>query len=418
MTDRLVDSVAVDGLRDDLLDPAVNHDPYPFFRVLREEDPVHYSEPHRGWLMTRYDDVANALGDPRLSSDRVRPLLAQLTPERRSAAGPVMELISEWMVVSDPPAHTRLRKLATKAFHPRRFVAMEDRIRELVDLYLDEFIAGGSDDLVAGFAFPLPASVVSELIGAPTEDAERFKVWSDDLALVAFGAGGEARDGRHARAETSLEEMFEDFGELIELERADPGGENMIADLVAGVGGEHLSDDEMKGMCALMLFAGHETTTTTITSAIKLLIENPDQLAMLRADPTRAGKTVEEVLRVEGAIKVLQRWVLEDMEIRGRPIRAGQRVLLVPAAANRDPEKFRDPDRFDICRTPNPHLAFGKGIHTCIGAMLARIEMRIAVARIVERLPGLRFADTDQSFSWTPSFASRGLAELRIAHDA
>lgn len=406
-----------DSLQDDLLDPEFNHDPYPFFARLREQDPVHYSEAHRAWLVTRYDDVAAALGDPRLSSDRVRPLLHAMSPQRRATAGPVMEMIADWMVVTDPPVHTRLRRLATKAFHPRKVVAMEDRIRELVDRYVDEFVAGGETDVVAGFAFPLPATVISELIGAPVEDAPRFEAWSNELALVAFGAGGEARADRHARAMRGVGEMLDYFGELIDAKRADPGAD-MVSDLIAGDGDDALSDDEMKGMCALMLFAGHETTTTTITSAVKLLIENPDQLALVRAEPRLAGRAVEEVLRVEGAIKVLHRWVVEDLELRGRRIRRGDRVLLIPAAANRDPEKFVAPDRFDVTRSPNPHLAFGKGVHACIGAMLARIEMRVAVARIAERLPGLRFADDPPQFEWNPSLASRGLAGLKVAHDA
>lgn len=410
-------SRTADFLQDDLLDPEVNHDPYPYFARLREQDPVHYSEAHRAWLVTRYDDVAAAMGDPRLSSDRVRPLLHAMSEERRATAGPVMEMIADWMVVTDPPVHTRLRKLATKAFHPRKVVAMEDRIRELVDTYVDRFVASGEQDVVAGFAFPLPATVISELIGAPVQDAPRFEGWSNELALVAFGAGGEARADRHARAMRSVEEMFDYFGELIAQKRTDPG-DDMISDLIAGDGDDALSVDEMKSMCALMLFAGHETTTTTITSAVKLLIENPDQLALVRAEPKLAGKTVEEVLRVEGAIKVLHRWVVEDLELRGRKIRRGDRVLLIPAAANRDPEKFPDPDRFDVTRSPNPHLAFGKGVHACIGAMLARIEMRVAVARIAERLPGLRFADDPPKLEWNPSLASRGLAELKVAHDA
>jgi cytochrome P450 len=404
-------------LRDDLLHPEVNHDPYPFLARLREEDPVHYSAAHRSWLVTRYDDVAAGLTDLRLSSDRVRPLLAALPPHKRAKAGAVMAQIAEWMVVSDPPQHTRLRRLATSAFHPRKVVAMEDRIREVVDAQLDTFIASGEQDIVAGFAFPLPATVISELIGAPAEDAERFKEWSNDLALVAFGAGGEARGDRHARAERSISDMFEYFTALIERSRAQPG-DDMIASLIAGDGsGDDLTDDEIRSMCALMLFAGHETTTTTITSAIKLLIENPAQLELVRADPRMSGKAVEEVLRVEGAIKVLHRWVIEDVEIRGRTIPKGDRVLLIPAAANRDPGKFPDPDRFDISRSPNPHLAFGKGVHACIGAMLARIEMRTAVARMVERLPGLRFADGAGEPQWMPSLASRGLVEMRVQHD-
>jgi cytochrome P450 len=404
-------------LKDDLLDPEVNHDPYPYLARLREEDPVHYSEAHRSWLVTRYDDVVAAFGDKRLSSDRVRPLLAAMTPSKRATAGPVMEMIAEWMVTSDPPQHTRLRKLTTKAFHPRKFVAMEDRIHGLVDGYLDDFIASGEQDLVAGFAFPLPAAVISELIGAPAEDADRFKDWSDNLALVAFGAGGERGKDRHARAQGSIDEMFEYFGELIAHKREQPG-EDMISALIEGEGGDALDETEMKGMCALMLFAGHETTTTTITSAVKVLIDNPDQLALLRADPTQSGKCVEEVLRYEGAIKLLHRWVLEDLEIRGRKIKAGERVLIVNSAANRDPLKFEDPDAFRVMRHPNAHVAFGKGIHACIGAMLARIEMRIAVRQMVERLPGLRYADAEPHFTWNSSLASRGLTELRIAHDA
>jgi cytochrome P450 len=408
----------VDALPDDLLAPDLVQDPHPFFARLRSHDPVHYSPAHRGWLVTRYDDVAAALANPALSSDRVRPLLASLSDENRAKASGVMAQMAEWMVVSDPPAHTRLRRLATSAFHPRRIVAMEDRIRELVDAHLDAFIASGERDIVAGLAFPLPAMVISELIGAPSEDAERFKDWSSDLALVAFGAGGDARGERHRRAERSISEMFDYFGELIRRARRAPG-EDMISSLVAGDGsGDALDDDEMTSMCALMLFAGHETTTTTITSAVKLLIEHPEQLAALRSDPELSGKATEEVLRYEGAIKVLHRWVVEDVEIRGTNIHAGERVLLVPAAANRDPEKFADPDRFDIRRSPNAHLGFGKGVHTCIGGMLARLEMRIAIARLVQRLPGLRFAEGAHEHRWNPSLASRGLRELLIDHDA
>jgi cytochrome P450 len=403
-------------LKDDLLDPEVNHDPYPYLARLREEDPVHYSETHRAWLVTRYDDVVAAFGDKRLSSDRVRPLLNAMSAEKRAKAGPVMEMIAEWMVTSDPPAHTRLRKLTTKAFHPRKFVAMEDQIRELVDGYIGDFIASGETDLVAGIAFPLPAAVISELIGAPHEDADRFKDWSDNLALVAFGAGGAKGQDRHAKAQASIDEMFEYFGELIERKRSEPG-DDMISALIEGEDGDALDETEMKGMCALMLFAGHETTTTTITSAVKVLIDNPDQYALLREDPAQSGKCVEEVLRYEGAIKLLHRWVLEDLEIRGRKIKAGERVLIVNSAANRDPLKFEEPDEFRIMRHPNPHVAFGKGIHACIGAMLARIEMRIAVRRMVERLPNLRYADAEPQFTWHSSLASRGLTELRIAHD-
>jgi cytochrome P450 len=406
-------------LQDDLLTPDLTADPHPAFARLRAEDPVHWSATHRAWLITRYDDVAAASNDPHLSSDRVRPLLAKMAPERRAAIGPVFEMIGDWMVVSDPPAHARLRKLATSAFHPKRFVAMEDRIRELVDVYIDEYVASGEEDLVAHYAFPLPATVICELIGAPVADADKMKGWSQELALVAFGAGGDARDDRHARALRGLEEMLAYFGELIDRARErPPGGHDMISSLLEGDGsGERLSDEEMKGMCALMLFAGHETSMNTITSTVYQLLRNPDQLALLRADPKLAGKAVEEGLRIDGAIKVLQRWVVENFTLRGKDIRAGERVFLLLSAANRDPERFADPDRFDLLRSPNPHVAFGKGIHTCIGAMLARLEMRIAVARLIERLPHLRLADEAFAPEWLPSIASRAMRELPLRHD-
>lgn len=406
------------GPTGDLLGPEITRNPYPFFARLREEDPVHWSEAHHAWLVTRYDDVVAAFNQPALSSDRVRPLLSRMPEERRATAGRVFEMMADWMVVSDPPAHTRLRRLATVAFHPKKFVAMEGRIRDLVDRYIDEYVASGEEDLIANFAFPLPATVVCELIGAPVEDADRFKRWSEELALVAFGHGGDARDERHARALRGLEEMLAYFGDLLETARESPGDDDMVSSLLEGDGsGEWLTDDEMKGMCALMLFAGHETTMNTIASTVYQLLRNPEELALLRADPKMGGKAVEEGLRTEGAIKILQRWVLEDFELRGRRIEAGQRVFLVLGSANHDPERFRDPDRYDMTRSPNPHIAFGKGIHTCIGAMLARIELRSAVGRLVERLPNLRLVDEDFEPDWVPSIASRSMAELPLRHD-
>jgi cytochrome P450 len=399
-----------------LLGEEITRDPYPFFARLREESPVHWSEEHRAFLLTRYDDVVAAFNDPALSSDRVRPLLAKMPPKRRAAVGPVFEMMGEWMVVSDPPAHTRLRRLATVAFHPKKFVAMEERIRVLVDRYIDDYVASGQEDLIANLSFPLPATVICELIGAPVEDAERVKVWSEELALVAFGAGGDAREERHQRATRGLEEMLAYFGELLEYRRAHPGGDDMVSSLLEGESGETLTDEEMKGMCALMIFAGHETTMNTIAATVYQLLRHPDQLALLRRDGKMAGKAVEEGLRTEGAIKVLQRWVVADTAVRGVPIPAGSRVFLVLGAANRDPSKFERPDEYDITRGPNPHIAFGKGVHTCIGAMLARIEMRIAVGRLFERLPNLRLADEAFVPEWNPSVASRSMRELPLRY--
>src|SRR3954465_7041727 len=204
----------------DLLAPEVNDDPYPHFAALREQDPVHWSDRHRGWLITRYDDCSAALMDyKRLSSDRVRPLLAAMPEERRAQAGPVYELMMGWMVVSDPPEHRRLRALAANAFNPRRVAAMEADIQQVVDELLDEFIASGEDDLIAGFTYPLPATVIAKLIGAREQDTERFRDWSVALSHAAWGAGGEERGEPPALALRGLEQMIEYLGELLESRR-------------------------------------------------------------------------------------------------------------------------------------------------------------------------------------------------------
>lgn len=404
------------SLNDDLLSAENIADPFPAFAALRATAPVHFSEAHRAWLVSRHDDVVAGFMDARLSSDRVRPLLAGLDEERRRQVGPVMEMIKDWMVVTDPPEHTRLRRLAGRAFNPRRVAASEPRVARLVDELLDRFIAEGHQDLIAHFTFPLPATVIAELIGAPPEDRDLFHGWSNDLAAVAFGAGGEERGDRHERAMRGLQELLDYIDGLVERARAAPG-EDMVSGLLEGDGkGDFLSHDEVKSMCALMLFAGHETTTTLVSNAVKTLLDHPGQLALLERDPALAPQVVEEMLRFEGPIKVLIRWVTEDFTWHGQTIRAGERVFLLPASANRDAGRFQDPDRVDVLRKPNPHVAFGKGVHACIGAQLARIESRLAMASIFRRLPNLRLVDDEPE--WLPSLASRALRTLRVEHDA
>jgi cytochrome P450 len=414
MTDTL------EALPDDLLVPELIADPHPAFGELRAHDPVHWSERHRAWLITRYDDCSWALSAHReLSSDRLKPLFEVMSPERREQAGPVYEMLAEWMVLSDPPQHSRLRQFAAAAFNPRRVASREGRIQALVDDLLDRFVAEGKEDLVADFTYPLPATVIGELIGAPGEDTHRFRGWSEALAQVAFGVGGEVRPDRHDVALRGLAQMFEYFEELIAL-RSEQPGEDMISDLLAGDGsGQRLSDAEIKSMCALMLFAGHETTTSSVASAVVTLLAHPSQLELLRSDPeAHATRAVEELLRFEGPIKVLQRTLAEDVELRGKRLRRGERAFVLPAAANRDPERFPDADRVDITRKPNPHIAFGRGVHACIGAQLARLEMRIAVAAIVVKLPGLRLAVDPSELPWEASLASRGLQALPVSHTA
>ncbi|GAA4896020.1 cytochrome P450 [Actinomycetospora straminea] len=406
-------------LPDDLLTPEAVADPDGAAAVLREHDPVHWSPTHRAWLVTRYDDVVAAFRNPALSSDRVRPLLAQRERPSGDASHRMLGLISEWMVVTDPPAHTRLRRLAGAAFKQQQIAAMEDRIQALVDELVDAFVAdGGTDlpaDLVAGVAYPLPAIVIAEMLGAPPEDRDRFREWSDELALVAFGAGGDARPDRHERALRGLEEMAEYFRALVARRRRDPGGDMLSAMLGDEGDPDALSDDELVGMCALLLFAGHETTTNAIANAVRLLTADPALRDRVRDDPALVNPAVEEALRLVGPIKVLVRWVVEDHELRGRAIRRGERVYLLLCGANRDPERFADPDVVDLARERATHVAFGRGIHACIGAQLARIETRVAVGTLLRRLPGLRVAGEPE---YLPTIASRAQTSLPVVHDA
>ena len=399
----------------DLLSPELTEDPFAYFARLRAEDPVHWAEANKAWLLTRYDDVVAAYADPRLSSDRVRPLLGALPPERREAYGPMLETIGHWMVVTDPPAHTRLRKLANHAFRQQRVNAMGAWIGELVDDLLDDFTASGSDDFLNRIAYPLPAAVIARMMGAPQQDRDKFQHWSDELALVAFSAGGEDRASRYIRALAGVRELQEYLAQLIDRRRRERG-EDMISLLLAGAdeSGDHLDDAELMALCSLILFAGHETTTNLLCNALVALDRHPAELARLRDDPSLVNRAVEEVLRYEGPIKIIIRWVVEDHDRDGRPVKAGDRVFLVQQSANRDAGTFDDPDRFDIGRPTQPlHVGFGRGIHACLGAQLARIEARVALPKILGRLGGVRVLG---DVAWRLNIASRAVTGLRVGH--
>ena len=377
----------------DLLSPELTEDPFAYYAELRAGDPVHWAPASKAWLLTRYDDVVAAFGDPRLSSDRVRPLLDVLPAQRRAEYGPMLETISRWMVVTDPPAHTRLRRLANRAFRQQRVTAMSGWIGELVDELLDDFVAAGGDDFLAGLAYPLPAAVIARMMGVPQQD----------------------RAGRHARALAGVRELQEYLAGLIARRRREPG-EDMISVLLNGADedGDHLDDAELMALCSLILFAGHETTTNLLCNAIVALDRHPAELARLRAEPSLVNRAVEEVLRFEGPIKILIRWVVQDHERDGRPVRAGDRVFLVLQSANRDESTFADPDRFDIGRPGKPlHVGFGRGVHACLGAQLARIEARVALPRILGRLGDIRVLG---DVSWRPNIASRAVTGLRIGY--
>lgn len=422
------------AVADDLLSPAASADPYPLLRALREAEPVHWSEAHRAWLITRYDDVSAAFQNKALSSDRVRPLLAARTTsgvheDQPTATTAVLGLIADWMVVSDPPAHTRLRKLAAGAFKGQRIAGMTELITRIVDEQIDAFLADpgpdrGSDagpgpgpgpqDLIERVAYPLPATVIAMMLGAGPDDRDRFRAWSDELALVAFGTGGAARAERHERALRGLTEMQAYFRELIDERRRAPG-EDMLSALMARDGSDRLSDDELVAMCALLLFAGHETTTNSIANAVLALLRRPDQLDRLRREPELIGPAVEELLRYLSIADIAgARVAARDFAAGGQLIHAGDGVIVANSLANRDPAVFADPDRFDITRGTRHHVAFGYGVHQCLGQNLARAELEIALPALLNRLPGLRLAVDVERLKLRDGGTVQGVNELMI----
>lgn len=399
----------------DLLGSTMTQDPYDQWARVRNEEPVRWDEQQKAWLLSTYADVVAGLSDPRLSSDRINPLLAVLKAERRAAVAPMLSVMRDWMVVTDPPAHTRLRKLANAAFRQQRIATMKEWIGEIVDDILDEFVAERGSDFVAGVAYPMPASVIGRMIGAPSGDRDLFQRWSDELALAVFGAGGEDRADRHSRALKGVLEMQDYLRGIIADRRSTPG-DDMISYLLADSNdGDRLSEEELISLCSLILFAGHETTTNLLCNAVVVLGRHRDQLEMLRQQDELVAPTIEEVLRFEGPIKVLVRWVAEDMVLRGCQLRAGDRVYLVLQSANRDPEMFSDADRFNIQRPTQPtHVGFGRGAHACIGAQLARLEARVALPKILDRLPAIRLT---HEVSWKPAVSSRAVSQLTVHYE-
>jgi len=394
----------------DLLAPDALADPYPIFAALRETRPVHFSETHNCWLITRYDDVKRAFHDhDNLSSDRITPFLNErLSPDRR----PVLEVFSRWLVFRDPPDHGRLRKLVHLAFTPRAVERMHEQIQTIVDELLDALPPHGAIDAVRDFAYPLPAIVIAQMLGAPPGDRDRFKAWSDDITPLLFG-GAETAD-RYPRAAAGVEGFTTYVRALIQRSRHN-GKDTLLDDLVrASEDGESLSDAELEATCLLLLFAGHETTTNLIANTLMVLLQHDDARRAVVEDDVAAAGAVEEVLRYEGPAKSIMRWVARDHELHGQTLRRDDRVLLVMGSANRDPERFADPDRFDVRRDQNQHLGFGHGPHYCLGASLARREAQIAVAGILRRLPELR--STTQEREWQPQLLSRGLRSLPLAY--
>ena len=385
-------------------------DPHPFYRRLREKDPFHRSRPADGWVLSRYDDVLGVLGDRSFSADerhlrRWRRLRARM---QRAGLPDPYEIDRASMLRLDPPDHTRLRNLVSKAFTPRAV----ERMRPVVEKYVGELLGrleGRREmELIGDFAAPIPVSVIAEMLGVPVADRERFRHWSDE-AVRTLGDG--TLDDRR-RAEAAMEELGEYIEAIAEARRREPR-EDLISALVqAEEAGDRLSRSELFTTCVLLLVAGNETTTKLIGNSVLALLQSPEQLELLRREPERMPAAVEELLRFDGPVQLTSRIVTEDRELRGHRLRKGQQLVLLLAAANRDPEQFPDPDRLDVTRQELRHLAFSHGLHFCLGAQLARLEGALALEALVTRFPGLRLAGP---IEWGDNTVLRGPRTLPLA---
>ncbi len=361
----------------DLNDPASIDDPYSYWSRYRDMGPVQWSDAHRAWVVLGHVELSEAFRDGRLlSADRVTPL-ERVAAHRPSSFAKVVELLGGWMVFRDPPLHTHLRDPMRNVFTPRRVATLEEMVSQVVDEIVD-----GLDDVIdvrEDFAGPLPAWVIAAVLGVEATERDRFQGWSDDLATIVFATDPHTTAPEQATAAAG--EFSDFFQRLIERERAEPS-ETLMTALVNGAG-DQLSDLELVGACTLILFAGHETTTSLLMNTMGLLATRPDLVEALRVG--ELDTALEELLRVLGPTRSMYRKVAVAHERGGQALAVDDNVLLCVAAANHDPDVFDEPGRLKLNRDPNPHLTFGWGLHHCLGAHLARLEARLALKALLRR---------------------------------
>ena len=393
-------------------------DPYPAYAWLREHAPVHRAVLPSGveaWLVTRYADARQALADARLSKNPGNHSSQAHRTGRVGIPGERSADLMTHLLNIDPPDHTRLRRLVSKAFTPRRVALFEPRVREITDRLIDGFAERGEADLIHEFAFPLPIYAICDLLGVPAEDQDDFRDWAG--MMLRHGKGPRGGVGR------AVKRMRTYLAELIHRKRADLG-DDLISDLIrASDHGEHLTENEAAAMAFILLFAGFETTVNLIGNGLYALLTHPEQRARLqdsldRGETALLATAVEELLRYDGPVELATwRFATSPVTLGGQLIAVGDPVLVVLAAADRDPARFAEPDLLDLNRRDNPHLGFGLGIHYCIGAPLARLEAQYALSALLRRLPGLTLAADPDELRWRGGLIMRGLRQLPVRFD-
>ena len=395
----------------DPLSPEFQRDPYPTYHELRAEDPIWLFAKANTWIFTRHADVTAILRDPRFRNGGIGSNTDLLSvAERIPGVQLLLRAFRDMMLFKSPPDHTRLRGLVNKAFTPRRVEALRPRIQAIVDELLDACAARGEFDLIADLAVPLPVIVIAELLGVPPEDRDTLKDWSRRIAVILDGG---VRMGGIPDAGSAAGELVEYLARIFALRRREPRDDLISAMIAAQDRGDVLTDGEMLSNCVLILGAGHETTTNLIGNGTVALLEHPGELARLRDDPALARSAVEELLRFDAPVQLASRHAQTPLEWDGRKVDVDQELNLMIGAANRDPAVFADPDRLDLARSDNRHVAFGFGAHFCLGAPLARLEGQIALASLVRRFPNLAFGRAERVRR--PGVLLRGYASVPLS---
>jgi len=393
-----------------LLDPEVLANPYPLYRRLRSEAPVHWDPYLHAWVVTRYADVVTVLHH--FSANRT-PTPEQFAAMGLSELGPIAQMMTRQMLFMDAPAHTRLRGLATMAFTPTRVEVLRSHIRSILDDLMAPLLRAGRMDVIGDLAAPLPAIVTAEMLGVPTSDCDRLKAWSADFAEVL--GNFQHNPDRASRTLKCVEEMTVYFREAIRRLKAEPRAGLINSFMTAELDGDRLTEDEIIANCIVTMVGGQETTTNLIGNGVLSLLRHPHQLQRLRKDLSLIPSAVEELLRYESPSQHTARICPEDTELGGKIIRKGQAVIAVMGAGNRDPERFPDPDRLDLGRTDNRHLAFGWASHFCFGAALARIEGQLVFEALASRTANLVLEP--RPIVWRENLGLRGLTALPVTFE-
>jgi cytochrome P450 len=405
--------LVIDDLVYDPANPETLRNPHPIFAQLRAEDPVHWSEPMQAWIVTSYDLASKVLiRNETFSAERLGSVSKHLPAPAQDIAAQILRWLSHWMVFRDPPDHTRLRRHMNKVLNLPVFEALRGSIREIAVMLLDTLPRGEIVNVLPAFSIQLPGMVIMDLMGVPRDRLLEVKSWSDDMMLFIGSARGVP--DKYERARRGAVSMANLFQSMIKERRAVPRDDMLSQLILSEAGGDRLNDDELIGSLMMVLNGGHETTANLINNSLLALAHHPDQFEVLRRNSGDIARAVDEFLRYDSPVLSIGRIVITETELGSKQLSPGERIFAMLVAANRDGEVFARPDELDVTRNPNPHMAFGKGHHFCLGTPLARIEGQVAIECLLERFSKIELSEPVANIPWINSMVTRGPTRLPL----